>query len=180
MFRKENLYLTTQELDYDSEGKPSFPFNSTPLSATLKHTFIFSEGKPSLISAPLSYLVGDFPWVPELFGKMITQNINLWMGSTSEETSSGLHHDFHDNLYILLRGRKRFVLYSPDYARCMYTYGDVAKLHPNGRINYRGQTTNADGSAPTAEAAILASSAIIKAALKLDSVIVNCFVFQYS
>ena len=33
---------------------------------------------------------------------------------TVASSSSGLHHDFHDNLYILLRGRKRFHLWSPE------------------------------------------------------------------
>lgn len=35
---------------------------------------------------------------------------NVWIGSSADGSSSGLHHDFHDNLYSLLRGRKRFRL----------------------------------------------------------------------
>ena len=53
-------------------------------------------------------------------------------------SSSGLHHDYHDNLYVLLRGRKRFRLHSPNDTDKMYTVGDVAKVHCNGRINYHG------------------------------------------
>ena len=53
--------------------------------------------------------------------------------------SSGLHHDFHDNLYILLRGRKRFRLYPPEQAKRMYTHGRIAKVHANGRIVYTDQ-----------------------------------------
>ena len=53
--------------------------------------------------------------------------------------SSGLHHDFHDNLYILLRGRKRFRLYPPSEAPHMYTHGRPKKIYPNGRIVYDGQ-----------------------------------------
>ena len=56
--------------------------------------------------------------------------------------SSGLHHDFHDNLYVLLRGRKRFRLYPPhDAARTMYTYGRIAKVHKNGCIVYAAQVS---------------------------------------
>ena len=55
--------------------------------------------------------------------------------------SSGLHHDFHDNLYVLLRGRKRFRLYSPDHAKRMYTHGRIAKVHANGRIVYADQAS---------------------------------------
>ena len=54
-------------------------------------------------------------------------------------SSSGLHHDFHDNLYVLLRGRKRFVLYPPSSAGRMYTHGEIAQIFPNGRIQYKGQ-----------------------------------------
>lgn len=57
--------------------------------------------------------------------------------------SSGLHHDYHDNLYILLRGRKRFRLYPPSEARNMYTHGQVQHVHPNGRIVYKDQVQSA-------------------------------------
>lgn len=58
---------------------------------------------------------------------------------THAGASSGLHHDFHDNLYILLRGRKTFRLYPPSCAPNMYTYGKLHKVYPNGRIVYQGQ-----------------------------------------
>jgi hypothetical protein len=59
------------------------------------------------------------------------------LGNSKEGTSSGLHHDYHDNLYILLRGRKRFTLFSPSDASNLSTYGIVEKIHPNGLINYK-------------------------------------------
>ena len=114
-----SYYLTTQELSYTHEGQPS------------------------LTSPPVDGLIGGFPWVPKLCGNLIPQNINMWFGSSKLPTSSGLHHDFHDNLYILLRGEKRITLFSPDDAHNMYTVGEIEKVHPNGRINYKGQPTNA-------------------------------------
>jgi hypothetical protein len=60
--------------------------------------------------------------------------------------SSGLHHDYHDNLYIVLKGTKRFRLYSPHDTERMYTRGKLLKVHPNGRINYVGEETTAYGS----------------------------------
>lgn len=54
-------------------------------------------------------------------------------------SSSGLHHDFHDNMYVLLRGSKRFRLYSPSCVADMYVRGTVNKVYPNGRIVYEGQ-----------------------------------------
>lgn len=67
--------------------------------------------------------------------------------NTHAGASSGLHHDFHDNLYVLLRGVKRFRLFPPSAARGMYMHGSIAAIHPNGRIVYEGQgDINADGS----------------------------------
>ncbi|CAM9799805.1 unnamed protein product, partial [Choristocarpus tenellus] len=83
--RNDLLYLTTQqELGADPDGRPD------------------------LMSPPLTNLRGDFSLRPLLAGNLIPQNVNLWMGFSKEGSSSGLHHDFHDNLYILLRGRKMF------------------------------------------------------------------------
>ena len=57
--------------------------------------------------------------------------------------SSGLHHDFHDNLYLLLRGRKRFRLFPPQLAHRMATHGRISIVHANGCIVYEGQVAYA-------------------------------------
>ncbi len=49
-------------------------------------------------------------------------------------------------MYILLRGTKRFRLFSPADAQYAYTNGIISRVHKNGRINYQGFETNADGS----------------------------------
>ncbi|KAA6419505.1 MAG: hypothetical protein FRX49_10603 [Trebouxia sp. A1-2] len=123
----DSLYLTTQEAGVDGDGHP--------------HVMGF----------PVKELKGDFPLRPECMGNLVPQQINLWMGAAPNGASSGLHHDFHDNLYILLRGRKRFRLYPPCEAGNMYTHGQVQHVHPNGRIIYKGQPMlSADGSDPGA------------------------------
>jgi hypothetical protein len=78
----EQLYMTTQKLQYSPEGQPC------------------------IISEPVKGLAEDFPVRPAVMGNLIVQNINMWMGCTSVPSTSGLHHDFHDNLYIVLRGTK--------------------------------------------------------------------------
>lgn len=68
-----------------------------------------NSGRPQLMSAPLDKLKDDFPLRPRLMGGLLPQTVNLWMGySSMKGSSSGLHHDFHDNLYVLLRGKKTF------------------------------------------------------------------------
>ena len=82
---------------------------------------------------------GLFPLRPRAMPEsLVPADVNLWMGRAErgKTTSSGLHHDFHDNLYVLLRGEKRFKLYAPSEAEKMYTHGDIRCVHENGLINY--------------------------------------------
>lgn len=62
------------------------------------------------------------------------------------------------------------MLFSPSEAENMYTVGTISKVHPNGRINYQGQPTNADGSAIAAVAALTASESLQRAVEKLEEV----------
>jgi hypothetical protein len=63
--------------------------------------------------------------------------MNIWVGyNTGQPISSGLHHDFHDNLYLLIAGQKRFKLYAPKDAKYMYTFGQIKKIFHNGLISY--------------------------------------------
>ncbi|CCG24182.1 hypothetical protein CORT_0E06000 [Candida orthopsilosis Co 90-125] len=115
--------------------------------------------QPPLTNLAKSPLV--LPTNPPLIPNLIPQQINIWMGKTSHKsnrtqfsidtsqqltkldrsipnngTSSGLHHDHADNLYILVQGRKRFTIYSPADAMKLYTVGKVYKIFSNGVIDY--------------------------------------------
>lgn len=87
----------------------------------------------------------SIPLQPKIMGNLIPQSIQLWMGRTSHRTSSGLHHDFHDNYYHVFQGEKEFELYSPADALHMNTNGQITKVHSNGLIQYQS-TTYSDGS----------------------------------
>eukprot|EP00981_Chlorochromonas_danica_P006199 scaffold1307_cov166-Ochromonas_danica.AAC.21 len=102
-----------------------------------------------------------------LFPTLIPANINLWYGLTKEYSTSGLHHDYHDNLYIIIKGEKRITLYSPADIEGMYVAGEVAMIHPNGRICYKGKVTRADGADVNADKALEASQRLKAAAKKL-------------
>ncbi|KAG5456260.1 MAG: cupin-like domain-containing protein, partial [Olpidium bornovanus] len=142
---RTDLYLTTQ---YQDEEQPDAEVDASgeDKKAELRwkaHAYC---------QAPLSALLGDIELRPPLFGKLVPQQVNLWLGAVpagdDNGTSSGLHHDFHDNLYVLLRGRKRFTLFSPHDAGRLYLYGRLSHVHPNGLINYRGAETRSDGANP--------------------------------
>jgi len=108
-------------------------------------------GRPALLGPPLNALTEDFPLRPDLLRTLVPSTLNVWMGSSSTGSSSGLHHDQHDNLYCLLQGKKEFKAFSPENATKMQTYGEIAHIHPNGRINYANHPTRADGASLDAD-----------------------------
>jgi hypothetical protein len=113
-----------------------------------------TEGEEhSLMTPPLSLLhkSDDVPLQHELFGHLELDRVNLWIGRSEEGSSSGLHHDFHDNIYVLLAGQKTFRLYPPSSLSEIPTNGKNGKVaHPNGLIHYEGKETRCDG-APIAD-----------------------------
>ncbi len=125
------------------------------------------DGQPDLMAPFMKALKEDFPLRPKIMGNLIPQNLNLWFGNNKDGASSGLHHDYHDNLYILLRGKKKFRLYSPEDTEKMYSRGKLLRVYPNGRINYEGEETTAYGADLLADTAAKASKAKEEAEQKL-------------
>jgi hypothetical protein len=121
---RELYYLSTQQQEKDQEQ----PF-AVPCRQVLEKGHILS-------SLPLS-------------GNLILQSCNMWMGA-AEYSASGLHHDYHDNFYLLLAGKKQFRLYAPMDAEKMSLYGSIHCIYPNGLISYESNPSRADG-APLVE-----------------------------
>ena len=112
----ELAYLTTQALE-DSDG--------CPRALAADHVYKLLEGAKTLR--------------PQFLGHMAPVQYNMWFGRSKAGSSSGLHHDFHDNIYVLLRGSKEFRLFSPrclDILRPEGVARKRAKLHSNGLISY--------------------------------------------
>ena len=87
----DRCYMTTQDLEKDD-------------------TDLDEYGMPrKFCAAPLTRLKSDFPLRPTIAGNLVPYLMSLWQGLTFSGSSSGLHHDFEDNVYILIRGRKRFL-----------------------------------------------------------------------
>jgi len=116
--------------------------------------YLSAGGKVEPFSAPGRLLVsemakpneGKLPLRPKGVPRsLVPADLNLWMGRNSMSTSSGLHHDYHDNLYVLVRGEKTFKVFSPRDAGRMYTTGKIHWVHENGLINYEGLSTLQDG-----------------------------------
>ena len=133
-------YLTTQPLGEDAEGRPE----------------ICGEPCASLVLA-----AGGPPLSPPLLPTLVVANANLWMGGAPagaafDANSSGLHHDFHDNLLVLVCGRKRIRLWDPAATRAMRPSGGPPhRVHGNGRVVYASNPgVEADGRDAGADAAL--------------------------
>jgi hypothetical protein len=143
----EGLYLTTQSLPKDGEGRPA------------------------LWTAPLTHMEDRFPVRPALCGYLVPANVNVWIGRdrSAGGATSGLHHDFHDNLYTLVSGAKRFRLFDPSVAPHAYLSGALQHVHRNGRVVYRGEWARADGATDEAARAMEASIAQQAASSALEA-----------
>jgi hypothetical protein len=151
-------YLSTQQEQDDDEDDQEVASPSSSSSSS------FQVPCRQLLQS--SILDDTLDWA----GNLVLESCNLWMGCTPRPprllrldeddprlppsptvtanmkgSCSGLHHDFHDNFYLLLQGRKEIRLYSPDAAPYMQLRGQVECIHFNGVISYVGKETRADG-----------------------------------
>ena len=124
---EEDLYCTTQPLPEDKRG---------PKQITSAHIQRFIDR-------------GMIPQDLPIMANMQLYQINAWIGSSEDGSSSGFHHDFHDNFYLLVSGEKQFRLASPNLTTERPTYGCIKNpqvlVHPNGLISYMGDSIREDG-----------------------------------
>src|SRR5580698_6343802 len=93
------------------------------------------EAKDRMLEPPLLQLMGDFS-IPVYYKDLILRCMNLWMGNSRSEIVTPLHHDFNDNLYVVVEGRKHFTLFPPSQAANLYTRGTILEVEGNGNIRY--------------------------------------------
>lgn len=115
--------------------------------------YLSTQDSEEQFSTPCNQLLKAHSIDPSLdwAGHLQVHTCNLWLGRSNQGSSSGLHHDHHDNFYLLLEGTKTFRLFSPDAAGQMQTYGEIDQIHANGLISYVGNEVKPDG-APASEA----------------------------
>jgi hypothetical protein len=108
------------------------------------------QGPKALTSAHVQGLIdrGMLPDHLPLMGNLTPYQINAWIGCSADGSSSGFHHDFHDNFYMLLAGEKQFRIASPNFTSERPTYGcknnSNVLVHKNGLISYEGKMIRED------------------------------------
>lgn len=92
-------------------------------------------GKHYVLEPPLLQLIGDFS-IPIYFKDLILRCMNIWMGNSRQDIVTPLHHDFNDNLYVVVEGHKHFTLFPPAQAPNLYPRGKLISVEANGNIQY--------------------------------------------
>ncbi|MGH8371743.1 MAG: cupin-like domain-containing protein [Gammaproteobacteria bacterium] len=87
------------------------------------------------LEPPALQLIGDYS-IPYLFKDLLLRCVNLWMGNSRTPIVTPLHHDFNDNLYTVVEGKKRFTIFPPEQANNLYVRGRVLDIQANGIIKY--------------------------------------------
>jgi hypothetical protein len=176
--KEEYDYLTTQYSDDDQDDDDDEHEDENDQDDQIK-TSTFPQPIRSLLQK-------EIPLRPEIMGNLVLQQMNIWLGKSKSfkkestqnnvdgdnGTSSGLHHDFHDNLYILLKGKKRFILYPPSAVDHVNTHGKVQKIHQNGLIVYKQPGMEEDDEEEEEEADQIRADGLVQrdaAALKVQA-----------
>lgn len=127
------LYLNTQYADEGVDEKDSSMLKEV-LEPPLYQLLTMNQESRKLISLPRS-LIHD----------LVLQQMTLWIGGHKEVTSSGLHHDFHDNYYFVIQGQKTFTIYPPSDYPHLYLNGKVQHLYENGLFVYQNNSLSSHG-----------------------------------
>ncbi|KAI8901783.1 cupin-like domain-containing protein [Globomyces pollinis-pini] len=145
-------YLTTQyheDEDEKSDDDDEEFDDDNYATQDMDNSKIIKSTLQAFAAPPLDHILDKVPHSMDLFNGLILHQMNLWIGSTDKNgTSSGLHHDFHDNLYFLIQGKKEFTIFSPKDISNMYLNKDFLKVHFNGLIEYQqepGDRIRSDG-----------------------------------
>lgn len=96
-----------------------------------------SEREGYVMTEPTALLSEDFT-LPSFLLRHSVKEINMWMGSSDPLTgaTSTAHHDYSDNLYALIQGRKSFTMYPPSESFNLYPRGTIRNIEPGGRVVY--------------------------------------------
>lgn len=122
----------------------SASYVAMPFRHFLREVMAAPDGNPGyylnlqtdrLIEPPLLQLIGDFS-IPDYFKDFRMRCLVLWMGNSPTPIVTVLHHDFNDNLYVVVEGRKHFTLFPPSEAAHLYPRGVIRNIAETGLIEY--------------------------------------------
>ena len=126
------------------------PQSSSSSKSSYKPVYYLQSQDSNLSRPEMSPLLAHLPTAPPSFAHSVLgdpEATNIWIGNERSVTST--HRDPYENLYLVVNGRKKFVLYPPVEEICLH-----AEMFRTGRWVYDEATEKfevvVDGS-PTAD-----------------------------
>ena len=140
----DSLYMTTQYGDDDEDANEHEDDDGDDDESANNDDV---DDIRYLIAPPLTALLPSFTLTPPLLSSLCLHQVNMWFGHARNKSSSSLHHDYHDNLYCLLRGTKHLILFSPGDMPTLQAHSShpLRGIHTNG-LAYYDEGRYADGS----------------------------------
>jgi hypothetical protein len=136
---------------FDSDNNSASDNTATPNDPPQQANPIYylQSQNSNLTTTPLSPLLSDLPrnlpFAETVLGE--PEAINIWMGTGASVTST--HRDPYENLYLVLRGKKKFTLYAPVEEVCLH-----------------GKFQSPSGYFSSSQSPIVSSHLILRSALK--------------
>jgi peptidyl-lysine (3S)-dioxygenase / protease len=94
----------------------------SPNTSPASPVYYLQSQNSNLSTGPLSSLLPSFPSTPPPFALPVLgspEATNIWVGNHQSVTST--HRDPYENLYLVVKGAKRFVLYAPVEEICLHS-----------------------------------------------------------
>ena len=106
-------------------------------------------------SGVIPELTSDFH-MPHFIAPFRLSQLNVWMGRATDHTPgrSQLHYDSPDNLYALVTGRKRVMLFAPDDTMLLYQGLRPASVCSEGSIGKKFMRLSAGSQMPPPSASL--------------------------
>ncbi|KAJ9605876.1 hypothetical protein H2200_009725 [Cladophialophora chaetospira] len=117
------------------------PHPISPNTGSPNKPVYYLQSQDSNLSRPeLSPLVNQLPATPPPFALPTLRDpeaTNIWIGNAQSVTST--HRDPYENLYLVVKGRKKFVLYAPIEEICLH-----AQMVRTGKWTYDEESRKFD------------------------------------
>jgi len=110
-----------------------------PLSEKTRSMYLNlqKDARDTVFSTPLPKLSNEI-WIPSFISTRAVHDANMWLGRSkwANGTRSRMHCDGSDNLYVLLKGKKKLRIFSPSQVIHLDTFGAPMTIEPQGNIKF--------------------------------------------
>jgi peptidyl-lysine (3S)-dioxygenase / protease len=120
--RQEQVFLEPASIRMTLSSLTDKLCPASPNTTAHSPVYYLQSQNSNLHHNPLSSLLPSLPSTPPPFALPVLgdpEATNIWIGNHQSVTST--HRDPYENLYLVIKGRKKFVLYAPVEEICLHS-----------------------------------------------------------